>query len=245
MPLTLADLKAYVVHYAGGGDPNPVLTNADTTKQNIVNQAGRYLFNMHSWSWKESTDAQVDWVASQSYASLPSDVEEVTSLIERADSLSGRLIRATLDFVVDQRERSGVSGLSSRYWAVSYPGQTSTTVYAGNPRIELSWTPGSNLSNAARVVYKRKWLELTADAAVANIPIEFEWLLVSLINAFAVQHEHDQFTLAIDSLLSSPSLAMLKGVDGLKGGFMLQPIGSWIYDDMVTTRPYDEFLGVI
>lgn len=51
MALTLLELKAVAKHELGG-DPEAIYTDADTVKQQIVNEAGRFMVNMHPWSWR-------------------------------------------------------------------------------------------------------------------------------------------------------------------------------------------------
>ena len=55
----------------------------------IINQAGRYLFSMWSWGWRSRPPVTLDLVADQTYVLLPADFgfgEESESDLELEDS---------------------------------------------------------------------------------------------------------------------------------------------------------------
>lgn len=52
MALTYANLKDYADHVSGG-PLNAIWTDSDTTEGVIVNQAGRFMLDMHPWKWRE------------------------------------------------------------------------------------------------------------------------------------------------------------------------------------------------
>lgn len=240
MALTFANLKSYVKHFHSG-DPNSVVTDADTTKGFVVNQAGRYLFSMHRWSWATGAESSLTITGSQTYIDLPSDFHQLQGLTYVNAGLGGNMARTTMSRLSFLRNSTTSGSFARRFFAISQPSQTATTSYMPTRRLELSWTPGATEANAIKITYEKKWLELSDDAAVPNIPEEFEHLLLMLINAHQFELDGTQFLAALDRINGSSYIHNMKMADAdhldtgveMTGGF-LEPEGGRI-------RAYDTY----
>ena len=99
---TFAQVKRHVL-LAVGGYPSLAAgqTNAERLAE-VVNQAGQYLFQ-RPWRFRERTSTLISLVANQDYVSLPSDVEEIISLINR-ENIGFNIELVTPDHLQNLRE---------------------------------------------------------------------------------------------------------------------------------------------
>lgn len=148
----------------------------------LLNDAGHYLTNMHDWGWLARPPANLNFVASQEYVTLPSDFGNMLS-IEVPNSLQTTVQEETLERILYLRG-SSLNDPFRYHVAVVFPTQTSVTVAPGNPRLEIWPTPGSNESNALRISYRAGWTVLTAVNSVPNIPVDVEPLFIQIVRAF-------------------------------------------------------------
>lgn len=63
MALTLANLRAYLRHAIGGASASSIVTDAATTETQCVNEAGRFLFSMFPWKFREGASSRLDFYA--------------------------------------------------------------------------------------------------------------------------------------------------------------------------------------
>lgn len=227
--LTYSDYKAFVKHYLGGGDPNTVLATADATKGQIVNDAGRYLFAMHEWSFRSRPESlDLDFVSGQEYIELPPDFDSVVS-IEASDSLESVVHQTSLSGISRLRE-SVVDDVSRYFVSLAYPTQESMLTGAPAARLEIWPTPTTSQQSAMRLVYKAGWTELFDDNAVPNIPVKFEALLRKCCEAFAKDQDNDDME-AIELLERSTYLRRMKQSDGMDQYDIGSPVGGIVTHD--------------
>ena len=180
MPVTLNDLRNQARHACGGSiDPR---MDIDA----ICNEAGRFLFDLHSWMWRMRPPIGLDFVGGQPYVVLPADFGfgQVISL-DMAETISYRVEPVDLSQIAMLREQAfGDTTYAYRY-AIAFPGQTSTKESAGLARLELYPTPASSQINAASLTYRAGWVPLLSGDSAANIPPSFDFLLKQLTRAYA------------------------------------------------------------
>lgn len=234
MALTLQQLEDQV-ELVWGSEHDGRLSMAD-----VVNEAGRYLFDMHSWSWRKRPVASLDFVANQPYMTLPEDFGfgEVISLT-MADAVLYGIQPATLPEIEEWRQSSLSTSGYLYYWALSYPGQITSTDAPSFPRIELFPTPSASESDAAKLSYRAGWRTLTAGQDVASIPAPMDALLINIVRAYAADRAmtltrpRESFP-TLDAIEQSALLNSLKRGDGARqsnlgqsrGGVLQRPVGT-------------------
>lgn len=222
--LTFSDYKSYVRHSLGGGDPNAVVTSADVTKGHIVNQAGRYLFSMHEWSFKERP-AVVDLLvgANESSVKMPYDFDGLEGVV--AGSLTETVHLTTLQDIEQKRSNTWFDPL--QYWvALVHPTQSGHS--QGPPVSQLEIHPAPTASTTFKLIYRAGWIEMVLDTAVPNIPEKFEWLLIQLIKAFseiqdASIKDKGRYDV-LEAIERSSFLKRLKENDGSESGMFVRPV---------------------
>lgn len=201
MALTLTYLKTVAQHAVG--TPGATLAaSSDLTLQEIVNQAGRFMCSMHEWSFLNRPYAVLASEAAQEYLTLPTDFGTLIDVLPT----QGRVMRFEKTTPEDiELIRSRNLAMSSLiFWVcVEYPTQASATVNAGNPRLKIYPAPSANVDDFARCLYRAKWMELASGSSVANIPLEYESLLVKAVKEFARAYEDDDYD-AEARLMQSP-----------------------------------------
>lgn len=85
------------------------------------------------------------------------------------ETLRGDIVEATLDYFV----------------ALEFPTQTSASAAPPQARLSIYPPPASDAAGALSLVYRAGWVELSNPSQVANIPPQFDALLVELVRAFA------------------------------------------------------------
>lgn len=203
-----------MVEHAAGGSTPPTI---DPTE--IVNEAGRYLVAMHSWSFLNRPVADLNFVANQAYVSLPTDFGRLVH-VDAASTLDNHVTVTTLD-VVQYLRASPVDDPFNYHVALEYATQSSATAAQAVPRLAIYPTPGSNATAALKLVYQAGWTELSANTSVANIPIEFDPLLVQLVRAIAMGYLNESdgersVVARIDAIEGSEMVRRLKSNDGMK-----------------------------
>lgn len=63
MALTLANLRAHLRHALGGAAMSSIVTDAQTTENQTINEAGRTLFSLHPWKYREGAQSRRDFYA--------------------------------------------------------------------------------------------------------------------------------------------------------------------------------------
>ena len=212
MAIQLAHLKDHV-EMVWGARHDPRLQMG-----RVINDAGRYLFGMHSWAWRERPAATLGVTADQAYVALPSDFGygEVVD-IAATDSLTFYHPQVTSLGELEHMRQYAVPVALGFYWyALSFPTQTATTAAPGNARLELYPTPASTVADQFKLIYRSGWVELSSDSAVANVPLPWEGLLIQLCRALAAERdlrEHPGVPRVAD-IEQDPQVQRLKRMDG-------------------------------
>lgn len=210
MSITYASLKNYVKH-ALAGDPA-----SDIDYSNIINEAGRYLYNCHQWKFRERPPATVNFVASQAYVELPEDFGELVSYTMTSGLTRG--LQLTTFRELAQLQASDVSA-SDYFWAaISHPEQTQDSKDMPKPRLEIWPTPTSSETGAITIWYRAEWLELEDDADKANVPKWAVSLLTILVRTFAQGYEEEGLIERLNAFEGSAILDRFRAKDG-----MIQP----------------------
>lgn len=212
MPVSIPTLYREIQHAVGG---RPSIASGETVAARsvrIINEAGRMLFGIHSWRFRE-TVALLDSVADQAYIVLPSDcfalnyawwgyvpIRLVTpGTLEATRSLSGTATFAYMGCV-----RLTVT--------VDAPG--------GENRLELYPTPSDTTSDAVRILYNRQWADIDEDdivdaAAYAAVPAYAEQVLIEFVRAVGVAYEDGGLQARIAEVVAGPSYISAKEQDSL------------------------------
>lgn len=244
MSRTLQDWKVIVKHTLGGDPPAlfPATSpTADATKAYIVNRALQFMVGMHPWAWRTRGPTTFGFTASQSYIDLPSDFGELTEPVATY-GFNRWFIPVSLSEL--QRIRSvAVTAVDGSYWyALSYPTQTSTTVNAGNPVMQIHPTPGSTESNVGSYIYRILIPEMSTDANVPNTPVWLDTLLESCIRAYAKKFALDDES-AIGRLYTSAEFLEAKQQDARSQANVGQMTGGIL--QWSTPRVYKPWQGTI
>lgn len=206
MAITLALLQDHVAAVVGEDRMGGLVD-----MNQIINEAGRHLYSMHEWRWKMGATATANFVQDQSYAALPSDFGQMIDV--EVDNTLESTVQLTSMSEIEYLRSSTTSDPFQYYAAVSYPSQANTTS-SPTVRLELWPTPGAAKTDALKYVYNRGWTELSANASVSDIPLDYESLLIRLIRAFSMDYKMN-VNQAVEALENSKYLNTLKQRDGM------------------------------
>lgn len=224
MALTYSDYKAVVKH-ALYGEPAATFTDADTTKGQVVNEAGRHMVNSHPWEWRSRPPVPVSVQANAKSVPLPADFGELVPPVTTDDTLNVSVRMTTVAQIYRMRNATTTSS-SGYYWAaVNYPQSTADNKNMPTPRLEIY--PDGRSGDTFHVEYRAGWRELTRDTDVPDIPLAFESLLRLYCEAFAKQFNDELFD-AIDAVESGSVFQRMVEMDS-RGQTFYGPItGGWI-----------------
>lgn len=181
MTITLAQATAFVSSVAGG---TPELSSATA----MINMAGHLLTSAHPWTWRRRAEASIDFVADQSYATLPADYGEVIA-IDRAN-LDGFAFVGFDELLSLRYARSAIT--SGYVGAVVTVLPADNTVAPDAPRLELYPTPAANSTGALRMFYRAGWTEVTETTHALKIPGWMDLLFYETLRAVVLGiEEHD------------------------------------------------------
>lgn len=181
MALTLGNLKSIAQHALGGGNPATVITSADATLQQYINEAGRFLFSMRNWNWAVRPPADLDFTSGQAYVALPSDFGELIAYAGQNNI--ARPLRITTPQEILTLRKSFLVTTWTYFAAIVQPDQTSHATPPAR-RLELYPTPASSTTAAITIVYRAQWIELTDNSWVPNVPLRFETLLAECVREY-------------------------------------------------------------
>jgi len=206
-----------------GGSPDPRIDPVE-----IVNEAGRHLYGLHSWRWRLRPPVDLDFVANQPYVALPGDFGfgELESLVMRDGS---GITLTTLEMIEHLRSTSAGCGYHA---AVAYPTQASPSQTPTSARLEIAPIPTANLAAAMRAVYRSGWVPLSLPGDVANVPTSFDNLLRRLVAAFAIATSTGDYS-KVEEASQSTQVRDLKRMDGaaqanlgpMRGGILSGRVG--------------------
>lgn len=213
MSRTLAQLRKVGQHAGGGGDPAVVFTDATTTLDTYINDAGRYLFTMRQWKFAERPPTDVDFVADQQYVNLPAGIGQIVSYAGQ-NNISRPFVLTSMQEIVTYRRSLVLSGAWIYRGAVVFPTQEDTTHVPPVPRLELYPTPSANVTAALTLQSRAGWTKLTNSTDVANIPEQFDMLLDELVAAWVQGKAANDLQQRLAAVEAGPMVARLDAYDG-------------------------------
>lgn len=191
MTLTLANLQSIGVHALGGGYPAVIDTDGPTTLTRYINEAGRFLFNMANWPWAERPSTDLDFTASQSYVTLPTDFGQLLAYAGQ-NNIARPLRMTTMQEILTLR-KSFLVTTWTYFSCLTNPTQAGNTSAPTVPRMELYPTPAASVTAAMTIQYRARWVDIAAanTTYAANVPADVEVLLAELVRAYVKGVEED------------------------------------------------------
>ena len=179
----------------------------------VINDAGRYLCNMHSWKWRQRPPVALNFVAGQPWVSLPMDFGfgEIDGIAMKDQVTYGSELTSLSS--LEYMRSTTILSPSFYYFALVHPTQPSQQEEAPTPRLEVYPSPISDDDDAVSLNYRAGWVPLADADAAANIPPSIDRLLARLVRSFA-QIEKDGNDRALEGIEKSEFLDRLKGADG-------------------------------
>jgi hypothetical protein len=209
MPVTLADLVS-VAEAAVGGD-----LDVRNSGKDIVNQAGRYLADMHAWQSRQAPTVNLSLYADQDWIDIPPGANEVISI--RATNALVRHVQLTTIDKINELRSVLVTGTLDYWVAFEYPQPSTKKQMAPHGRLALYPTPTADAVDALRATFAFGWRELNDMQDVPNIRPRHEMLLRELIGAVARGFStkiQGTVTAHVDAVEKSNMLGSLKSADG-------------------------------
>jgi len=165
MTISVRDLQEQAIATLGNQ------TSKEYDLLRLVNEWGRAFFTLHQWSFLVRPPAQVNFVASQDYASLPADFGQLEGAVQITNGLIRSMIPATMQEIAMLRTNT-VSPIINGvyYYAIQYPVPDISLGGLGLPQLALFDTPQTNIVNALTVPYRAGWPTLTTDIQFCPIP---------------------------------------------------------------------------
>jgi len=184
-----------------------------TSHSAILNNAGRYMYSMHAWNWRQRFQ-DVAWVAGQSYVDLTggSDIEiahgEANSLTE------------TFSFP-SQQELARLRGDNLTPVGFHTWGVLRRVDDQANLRIELHPTPTAAKASALTIWYREGWTAATegTDGTVPDMPDYMEGLLMEVVRAFALGYWDEQvktLTPRLAEIANGPIMKQCRRIDAVQ-----------------------------
>tara|TARA_R110000803_G_C11989495_1_gene321988 strand:- start:43798 stop:44553 length:756 start_codon:yes stop_codon:yes gene_type:complete len=211
--LTFADYKRNVKHILGA-DPEAIYTDVDTTKGQVVNEAGRWMTLAQEWAWRRSEAVDLAFVPGQAYVPLPTDFLTILG--------AGVIVNDSVNYSFEWGDISELEFRRSQqifdtkhyFGAMEWPNQPSKSDPMSAPRLALHPTPGESSSSGTglRLTYKRGWSELNSDTDVPNIPKQFESLLLYCVKAFSQDQEYEDIRMHTRTLEGIMQSAMFQSM---------------------------------
>jgi len=213
---TFAEVKNHAILSVGGF---PSLAPGQSREQRlaeIVNQAGQHLF-ARPWRFRERTTKYISLVNGQSWVALPSDCEEIVSIIS-TQSL-GYLIEM---ITPDRMEQLRQLGLTMTGPSITHATFTRVPESPGSAlpavRLDIYPTPTGNITDAIAVRYRSNWTEIASGASDSYeipIPKYVDALYIAYIRAFAQAYEDEGLSNRIVEIEAGPLLATALTKDGI------------------------------
>jgi len=210
MALTLLNLKN---HAQLEGD---ISSAFDITS--VINDAGRYLLDMHAWNCAVAPPVTLNFLASRTYVELPADFGKPIEVVMTA-GLTSSFSFTSLANVLRMRSDSVTQAYQHYFGAVVFPNQAQPTDPPLPPRIELWPTPSSASSAVMTIAYRKRWKNLEQDTDEVNVDESLYSLLRRLVRIFAKAYDsEDTGTLEerLEAIEQSTFYLRLKENDGLR-----------------------------
>lgn len=220
--LTVTDCAQYVIRRLDGEPSVPMLT--------LVNRAGAYLCDMHSWTWLVRPGAKLNLVSGNEYVKLPDDFGRMYA--QPKPTTVSTVVSMELTSMEEYlRYRQDYMDGGPHYMGVVVYVKDQDGVFG--PKIQIWPIPLDTTQDAFRMAYLARWVDLTSDTEVLPIPSWLEGFFLEVLFAYAQGYdEHDNGVLSerLALLHASPEFATLKRRDGgvqpfigrMRGGAMEQ-----------------------
>lgn len=206
MALTLSRCYAHIQHALHGRNPS-----AQIAPLEIVNVAGKHVCNMLDWAWLERPATDLDFVAGQSYVTLPSDFGKVIDIRTQAITSAFQMV-SLADF--NERSTYDIASTLDTYGAIVYS--------SGVARLEVFPEPTSSATAALRLFYKGAWVDADDDTddLTTQFPPFMEPLFLEAVRAFAVGWEEDGLDVMLERLMRGRAFADAAQADqGVQGEY--------------------------
>jgi hypothetical protein len=204
--ITLSQATTAVNEALGATDTGPASLTADV----MVQQAGRALFNMHGWRFRERT-AALDTVADQEYVALPADFGQLITL---RTATGGGVEWTGMARMHELRSFAGAGSVITNV-AIAF------TVVSGvpTPRLELYPTPAADSSPGLRLEYRASYQHPAESSDAMPVPAYVEPLLLEVLRAVAFAYDEDEapsegLSVRLAAIRSGPVFMAAKAQDG-------------------------------
>ena len=187
--LTRAEYKTLVQHYTGGSVNSSMGSTAALTEVQLIDQAFHFLFDCHTWKWRERGPISLAFIGSNNHIILPADVGEIKD-IHTSDGTNDDVEQTTLGHIQELR---GSSITTSNYYYVAlahYPADGDTQG-AAQPRLEVWPAPNASDSTGLELVYRSRYVPMTADTDVPAIPDWMQLAARHCLRAICLEHEDE------------------------------------------------------
>lgn len=150
MTLTYAQAQTFLLESLGSAEADL----SALTLSGYINRAGQAMVSMHAWNFMLVPPVSIDLTDTEAFAPLPADWGRIIVLWDT--QTRSKIEREPLELVARKRAGDGMTNL--RTYAVSNAGHASG---APTSRLELSWTPGADVTGGLQLTYRRRWSEVT------------------------------------------------------------------------------------
>jgi len=164
----------------------------------LVNTAGKLMYGLRSWNFRQRGPVTAGFTASQAFVELPANFGEMTS-IRMTNGLTTNIHQATMDELVGYRVES-IGNPRDFWYAVSFENLAvgGTRIV---PRLELYPTPSTTDATALTYAYRARWVEATSDDEIlAGVPELAEPLYIRMCRQLARSYDDEDVVAYTESL---------------------------------------------
>lgn len=227
--MAVHDANYFLDHmeHAAGGKLDPRLLGLDDDYA-ILNEAGRYLFDLHEWQFSERPPVTLELTEGQDFVDLPFTFDRLGAL-SVSNTLISDVYEVTMERILFLRG-SSLTFPFHYFVALTYPGQATTREQQGNPRLEIWPQPGSDSTAGNLVItFSGGWVEIVDNDQVPSIPKNMEWLLIELVRRLGASYADTslefQRMAIMSEVVNDPRMAALKKKYGMKSRTSGMPKG--------------------
>ena len=192
MAITYIKALSHIRHTLGGE------LSPDLDPTSIMNDAGHFMTAMYPWKWLEEISGAITpsdaSMVDISTSIAPGFVELIGYGPRATDSRLGAAVDGyslvTPAELLDIRTTAMAMGAYSNYFAVVYD-DDSVTAVAPNPVVKLDFEIGSSATANLKILYRRGWLNITADTGIFIMPEWMEPVYTQCLRSFARGYEEE------------------------------------------------------
>lgn len=194
MSLTVLEAQSHVEHALGG--PLVGISN-----RRVLDDAGRFLLSLREWTFQKRPSTTLDFTASQSYITLPSDFGSIIS-IEFTQGLAQCVQQTTIGTIALYRS---INAAIPGYVLYVAPVFEENSNAIPEPRLEIYPMPVSSTTAALTMFYRPRWVDIQpTDSTYISLPDWIEPLYIQLIRAFALGYQNDDMAERTATVLAGP-----------------------------------------